>query len=73
MMYWHVLSDTEHLSKYTCHEPSWTEARDMLLTFGRISTRKKKKVYFNLIFGNIVSTEQAQPSENFCVSASFST
>lgn len=48
MLYWHALLDMEALSKHACHEPSWIEARNMLLTFGHISTggrggKKKKK------------------------------
>lgn len=47
--YWHALLDTETLNEHACHEPSWIEARGMLLTCGHISTagsgRKKEKVF----------------------------
>lgn len=46
VLYCHVLLDTEPSSKHVCHEPSWIEARDTLLTFGHTSTRKKKKSIF---------------------------
>ena len=43
MLYWHALLDTEPLIARACHEPSSIEAGGMLLTFGHISTRGKKK------------------------------
>lgn len=36
--YWHALLDMESLNEHACHEPSWIEARGMLLTCGHIST-----------------------------------
>lgn len=46
--YWHGLLDMETLNEHACHEPSWIEARGMLLTCGHISTvgSGKKKEYF---------------------------
>lgn len=77
LWYWHSLLDVETLNEHACHEPSWIGARGMLLTCGHISTvrsrRKEKKSILNSSFGNIASTSQAQPSEHFCVSTSFST
>lgn len=46
--YWHGLLDMETLNEHACHEPSWIEARGMLLTCGHISTvgSGRKKEYF---------------------------
>lgn len=75
--YWHALLDVETLNEHACHEPSWIEARGMLLTCGHISTvggqGERKKKYLNLLFGNIASPSQIQLSEHFYVSTSFST